>query len=304
MNAALAFLVFWAGVARADPTPIELAKHVWGPTKIAVDSTHAYFLIVGDGCVARVARGGGKVETLACKLIAPADIAVDEQYVYWVDRGHYLAASSDGAIYRRRKSDGKSQQLVNGLQFPRGCVLDGELLWFVVASDSGGARLLRVAKTGGAPTAVWSGKDTLGLAVAADAIYLTTEGGTLHRIAKVDGADLILSERIMFNIPAVSATSVFALTIDGVQSWPLGGGPPFLVEARSTLPLAVAGDFVYYGRDTQAGEIVRMSVTGGPAQVLAKGQNAGEIAVDGGELLWTNGAGHDGSVRKLRLTVP
>jgi hypothetical protein len=73
------------------------------PTGFAVDATHVYWNADAKRIV-RTPHGGGTPEILADNELNPAELALDDCYVYWVDRQTLVGSSLDGKVARRTKN--------------------------------------------------------------------------------------------------------------------------------------------------------------------------------------------------------
>jgi sugar lactone lactonase YvrE len=91
---------------------ISVAEGLSFPNGLAVDASHIYWTTWGDGGVFRIAKTPGAVpEKIASNQRKPAEIAVGETFIFWVNEGSAIgsAASSgaelvgDGAVLRLLK---------------------------------------------------------------------------------------------------------------------------------------------------------------------------------------------------------
>lgn len=74
----------------AVTTLVTIAKGTGSITGIVADATHVYFAGFcgagpGTGCIRRVPRGGGAIDTLATGLQSPREMALDDSYVFYGD---------------------------------------------------------------------------------------------------------------------------------------------------------------------------------------------------------------------------
>ncbi|MCK6588014.1 MAG: hypothetical protein L6Q76_10560 [Polyangiaceae bacterium] len=99
-----------ADTVTADAEPIVTGLSF--PNGIAVDGSHIYFTTWGDGGVHRIAKGatpGTQPEKLASNQRKPAEIAVNETLVFWVNEGSAVGSAEgaelvgDGAVMRLLK---------------------------------------------------------------------------------------------------------------------------------------------------------------------------------------------------------
>jgi hypothetical protein len=178
-----------------------------------------------DSGVYRVPSGGGSVETIvafANTIAAPAGhtgtVVLDGATLLWV-HWNDAAPGGTGAIDVASTSGSTPAQLVQTGQV-QGMVSDGSHVYY-----AHGGFVNRVAKTGGAPTALAQAPGLLtyvyGVALDADYVYVTfkdygvsPECGGVLRIAKSDGATLKLATAMRPSDIVVDSTAVYYSDLD------------------------------------------------------------------------------------------
>jgi hypothetical protein len=218
---------------------------------IAVDGTDVYATDLADGTIERVPKGGGVAETIATGQLRPCGIVVDDERVYWANKGtdSVGAPGNDGSIMALAKSGGSPVVLAQGEQMPGPITLSaGTLVW--ADGPWGGANgMLRSLTPGldaGAPTALASGLDNTWVPVVAGGNAYITVDGDLGSSGAIEG---------------------FSLTGDAGSE-----ANPVVASFASEGPLAIAADasFLYYGAiGSQAGAVYEIPLGGGAATEVA-----------------------------------
>jgi hypothetical protein len=123
------------------------------------------------------------------------DVIVDDEFVYWVDRGSIECLVADGALRRRRKDRSEpTEELAGGLHHPHKLVADDTYVYWLdygCAPNRDGT-VKRIAKSGGTPEVLASGQITpIDLDVDQQHVYwtegVTNYKGTLKRVVKTGG---------------------------------------------------------------------------------------------------------------------
>ena len=157
----------------------------------------------GAGQVMRIDKNGGKAANLALGN-APHDVAVDADYVYWIEQ-----AAPAFSVVRTPIAGGPSVQLAVTDPFePMGIALDGGNVYFM----TGDGKVLGVSKSGGPTTVLLSdiGWFPLGLATDGTNVYVGAEAGLL-RVPKSGGPSSCLFPSVQDTASAIALddTSVY-----------------------------------------------------------------------------------------------
>jgi hypothetical protein len=170
------------------------------------------------------------VAELASGLDLPSQIALDDDFVYWLNQG----ASRPPSVMRVAKAGGEPRPLATEPRFPVSLAVDDHAVyWTASGSNAGEGAVMRVDKTGGTPVALATGLNWPGgLAQDGDSLYWRDEFVGVKRVAKQ-------------------------------------GGPVSMVAAGLTLGPAVAvdQDRVYF--QDEAGTLLAVPKTGGAVVVIA-----------------------------------
>ena len=86
-------------VAITGGTPLKMASGLAKPSRIAVDSTHIYWVNELAAAVMRMARDGGASPEMVVAAQLPRAVTLDGDYVYWTESD----AFSSGVVKRARK---------------------------------------------------------------------------------------------------------------------------------------------------------------------------------------------------------
>ena len=240
--------------------------------------------------------------TLAAGLSSPAFLAVDAQFVYWLDEGTY--GGMDGAVKKVPICGGAVVTLVASLPSPGAMATDAtDVYW---ANGTGAARaLLKVAKTGGAVTTLTTEADATALAVGGGYAYWASLNamGILFRVPIAGGAPEVLVPGSSFGGGVfLDGSSVYftneAYTTGAVLSAPAdpasGGGVVTLASMRNQPRSVIAqGSLVYWTEaadDTgYLGNVMAVPSAGGAFLTIAAGEiNPQALAVDASYVYWTN----------------
>jgi hypothetical protein len=154
--------VYWVNYAeslrvlpKGGGSPITLTTSDDGQVdRLAIDESHAYFTT--NHGVERVPLSGGKAQVLAEEGIDAdgADaIALDDAYVYWIDRG--TTGDTSSSLKRLAKSGGEPLVLAAGMfRSSMDLGLDTDNV-YVPSMEAGS--VLKVSKVGGPPLVLASG---------------------------------------------------------------------------------------------------------------------------------------------------
>ncbi|MCC6554417.1 MAG: hypothetical protein IT372_15675 [Polyangiaceae bacterium] len=218
----------------------------YGITDIAVDDNFVYFVTKG-GMLKKVSIDGGSVETLASGLTDPRRIAVDKMDVYSV--------TSTGTLVRVAKRGGDLVTLAEGAEIDApGLVLDDAYAYFTVKGD-----------------------DKL---------------GAVRKVAKADGAEVadLASNQSNPGALALRHGHLYWSVDDALMEMPAAGGTPQVFMPDQDKPISVASDDTYvYWANLGDGVVGRASVDGSDPLLVAKDLvNPYQVAGDSVNVFWTS----------------
>jgi hypothetical protein len=268
----------------------DLAVGSFRPTDVAVDATDVYFA-TSEGGVARVAKTGGAITTIAAEQRGPTSLDVTTEEVCWVTTGTHALDFRDGAVNCAAKSGGPVR-VVTDSYFPVGLVVD-DATAFWVELDGERVRRIGLDGTGGeildassntktsialTPTQiVWTASGLDDDVVAMDR---TTGETTTLSSAEYGADDVALADADVFWLARLP------LSDDGALRASRGGAAPIDVVAGEYAPssLVRAGDSLYWASQ---GRIRRVGLAGGDVTTLAadRDQIAG-LAADDEYVYW------------------
>ena len=124
------------------------------------------------------------------------DVIVDDEFVYWVDRGDPECLVADGALRRRRKDLSEpTEELAGGLHHPHKLVADDEHVYWLElgCAPNRDGTVKRLAKAGGSPEVLANGlRGPIDLDLDRQHVYWTdgwgNYEGALMRVVKAGGA--------------------------------------------------------------------------------------------------------------------
>jgi len=246
-----------------------VAPEEHGAKFVTADETHAYWSTEAAIRRAPIA-GGGPVETVAGGQPTPMGLALDAHYVYWVNH-------DDERLLRAPKTGSGAPQVLadqtgNGGAFAN-VVLDDQYAYL----RGGCGQILRVPKTGGQVELVAEAASCVQSLLLADGWLYFGDDGALRK---------------------VPATGGVPTTLAGAEQARVGGW------TGASVGMAVGGGAVYWmsadgnGEQADEGRLMRVSIDGGPPQVLADGIAYGEdVALDGQAVYFAE----HGRIAKLEL---
>jgi len=176
-----------AALAPRPPQRDRLPAHQYNPYGIAIDHSHVYWTDPRIGAVQRVAKGGGKVTTLAKEQRGAFALAIDDSHVYFTIRGS--ANVADGSVRRVPKQGGPVEQIAGGQLRPEAIVSDDLAVYWASRGYDGAldGAVLRWNKQGGEPQALATGiPSPSGIALDQNHVYFTSTG-QISRITKRGG---------------------------------------------------------------------------------------------------------------------
>jgi hypothetical protein len=258
-----------------------------------------------DAAVAScAAEPSGTLVTLATGLSLPAYLAVDAQFIYWLDQGTY--GGTDGAVKKVPLCGGAVVTLASTLPWPDALALDATDVYWANGTGRDGA-ILKVAKSGGAVTTLATQVYASGLAVGGSYAYWGTiptmaifrvpvAGGATEVVVPGNdsepGGELFLDgASVYFTTGAYTIGAVIAAPAEPTS----GGAVVTLASARNTpQSVVVQGPLVYWTEaadDTgYLGNVMAVPVAGGAPITIAAGEeiNLEGLAVDASYVYWTN----------------
>jgi hypothetical protein len=276
-----------------------------------------YCILVGDAGVCET------LVTLASQQAEPGLIAVDSNYVYWIDYcgGDVGSFGCEGTISKVPLTGGQPVQLATGQLLPSGLVVGRDNVYWSVPfysqySPADAGRVLMVPSDGGNPTILWTApgqNSPSSLTTDGTNLYWSTSGSSstsdysimsLPLDGNSDAGPQVLCDLCSASAMVVSQNNLSWVNgIESVSTLDLqGDGGPQLVGSTQDGPLqqiAADGQNLYftdlndYGLpfDLQAtGSVMIVPTVGGTPAALATAQaQPYGIVVDGDNLYWANG---------------
>lgn len=271
------------------------------PSELAIDETYAYWT-AGPTIQKEPLGGGPMVDHLVTSAFGVDDVAVQAQYVYWVDR-------AAGKVLRIFREGGAPTTLAASQGGPYRIAVSGNSV-FWINRDSGS--VMKTSITGGPVTTLATGQTGLtDIAVdgaTGDVFWskFTGAGPAYVMVRRANGA---------LDNPAQEGAAIDSLAIDGqnlywvvsakgyVRRAPLGGGVPATIATNQAKPTRVFADGLnVYWSNRGTGDVVLSLPGGGPMFLMAVTQSAPlGIAVNHRGIFWANsGTGAaDGSVVRM-----
>jgi hypothetical protein len=198
-------------LAPRTPPPITvLVSGQTNPESILVASEGIYFGDEMGGTVKLASFDGQTVQTLVNGLYTGAELALDDQSLYYLD-------SAGGEIHTIDRASGVDTLLLAGLEHPVAPVVLGDDLYFLeLGTEDNGyndGRLSRIPKGGGDATILLQDLDApTGIAADTAAIYLCTRGTALNGFL---GKIVRLGDDGEVSTLAVNQPQPFAIAVDG-----------------------------------------------------------------------------------------
>ena len=216
---------------KSGGTPVPLTSFIPLPYDIRVDATSIYWTSLGttpdgvnlnsDGKVEKINKDGTGRVLLASGLSGATSLGVDDTNVWFGETG--VAAGNKSAGLRSvPKNGGSVTHVVDG-----GLVVSIELTptdaWFSTTdANSAAGSLLRVAKSGGTPTTIYSGNATpLELRIAGSAIYYVAAGDvdeTITSVPLAGGTPASLKVVQFWNeVLAIDDCAIYYPSVNGIE---------------------------------------------------------------------------------------
>jgi streptogramin lyase len=264
---------------------------------IAIDRTHVYWSLIGEGSVYAIAKSGDPktLRPLFRKRRGPRFLAVDDEalYVTLLEGGEVVRVGKDG-------DPASLEVLASGQPKPWEIAVDATHVYFGCTGDGA---LKRVPKGGGAIEVVSAGSDPGGIAVDDGSVYwLDREGvsaGSVRRWSKRDPPDRVVVMATGQARPAGIAidggfvywTNFNGGTVNKLPKHAPAGSRPVELARGQKAPTGVSAadpEWIYF---TSFGgrTVARVSRSGGTVTALPSGTTKGpvRIAVDETSLYWT-----------------
>jgi sugar lactone lactonase YvrE len=247
-----------------------------------LDATHVYVaannspggaVTEGVGAIVRVPKAGGAAETVLGGVSGPYAMAVDDDRVYFTTGYAYY-----GLVVSVPKAGGDARTLVDQVDNPWDVAVDATHVYY---SEMNEGRIMRVAKTGGAPQELasgWVGTGNLGLDDAT--VYFVAcptgfcEAQELHAVPKAGGdarlvasrssaagdGDVVARSRLYWSGRAAGPDEEL---LGQILALPKAGGDAPLLAGGMQMPAAIAvepDESAAYWVDVISGEVgvVRM----------------------------------------------
>jgi hypothetical protein len=200
-----------------------LASDGTSPTSLAIDPANVYWTvntidscppdgdICPDGVVRKVPIGGGTPTTLASGQALPDGIAVDEQNVYWINRGIMVASTT---VMKMPVAGGTPTALASGLAGVTGriAVGGGDVYWTGLSGLATTPTLTKVPIVGGTATFVATGSGVgADIAVVAGNVYwleYSFSGANVKAVSLGGGAPAVVGSI------GTSASSIGGIAVD------------------------------------------------------------------------------------------
>lgn len=276
------------GCTTATEPQLLASSPAGGALQIAIDETHVYWTAPALGTVKRVHKCGGAVETLSGSEDVPVEIAVFEQYVFWLSRGEDFFS---GALRRARKPGTSLTTLVGDIPGPTALAVDAEGAFYSVVAGTSGEGTFVLPHGASTPTKVATIGGYNGMAVDATHVYWAFHG--ISRVPKVGGVvQVIVADRPYASNIAVDDGFVYWTNVIGiVERVPKNGGAPKAIGPHSFWrAITVDATNVYAASDAIAPGLYRLALAGADPQLLSDTAST-SVAVDADQIYWAGDQG-------------
>jgi hypothetical protein len=189
---------------------------------LAIDDHFIYWNAGGN--ILRVSRDGGKPEAVASEHVGiGADIAVDDEKVYWANHGYYSSNSPTrpSPIYAVSKQGGPVEIFADQQNIPHSLVIDERFVYWLTPTS-----ILKQAKRGGPPQVIYQATEKEGvdeLAQDTENLYFGFRGAgesrwALRKVSKQGGEPQTLVKTYSLKPVAVDETNIYFFDEDGLTA--------------------------------------------------------------------------------------
>lgn len=223
---------------------------------LATDEEFLYWN--GGGKIWRLSKKGGTAEAVASEHVGiGADIAVDNEKIYWANHQYYSAKSPNvpSPIYMVSKKGGTPEVFVDLQDVPHGIALDDKFVYWVTPTS-----VKKQAKSGGPSQVIFQATEKEGvdeLSQDAENLYFGFRGAgksrwALRKVSKRGGEPTTLAKTITLGQIAVDETEIYffdenSLTKDDLCRVSKNGGEVSRLDhGYSNGILLVTGRLVYF----------------------------------------------------------
>ena len=293
-------------VAVFEPTPTNqievVATGLNRPWAVATDGARVYWVEndVSQGVVRSAPVTGGAITTLATG-VEPSAIALDESYVYWIERNN----GSNGVLRRVPKAGGTPVTLASGLRNAQNFLaIDATSVYFGDGNPGGGGSIRKVGKSGGVVTTLVADNLNLTTAVATDGsfVYFHDDRGNIKRVPVNGGAAATIGGGSPSAMVVFGGMLYWVEYYGGtVKSMPSSGGVITTLASGSNGPAGIAtdGSFVYWIEFSNSGGVKKVSVNGGQVVSISTQANTIGIALDSQHAYWAAGW-HQRQIQRIK----
>ncbi len=189
---------------------------------IAMDEKFIYWNASGN--IWRISKDGGKPQAIAAENVGiGADIAVDDEKVYWANHGYYSPNNPTGPspVYAVSKQGGPAEIFADQQNIPHSLIVDEKFVYWVTP-----ASILKRAKSGGPIEVVYQATDKEGvdeLAQDSENLYFGFRGAgesrwALRKISKQGGEPQTLVKTYSLKPVAVDEANIYFFDEDGLTA--------------------------------------------------------------------------------------
>jgi hypothetical protein len=193
---------------------------------LAIDENFIYWN--GGGKIWRIAKDGGKAETVASENVGIGiDIVVDNEKVYWANHSYYSPNSPTrpSPIYVVPKQGGKTEIFADRQNIPHSLVTDEKFVYWVTPTS-----ILKQEKAGGQAQVVYQATDKEGvdeLSQDAENLYFGFRGAgesrwDLRKVSKLEGGEpQTLVKKYSLTPVVVDDANIYFFNEDGTTKYAL-----------------------------------------------------------------------------------
>jgi hypothetical protein len=146
---------------------------------VAVDDAAVYASQTpptGEALVSAPKSGGAP--TVLVPTVHAMNLAIDDQYLYWVQ---WNDSGSNSSVMRVPKTGGAASVVVSGLTAPSNLAVDASHVYFTLGAIPGATQaVMRVPKAGGAAEALYTGSATGALVVDTHSVYWAAKNALMR----------------------------------------------------------------------------------------------------------------------------